>query len=344
MGRAEDIYSRILSEGEKSIDEFIINKQCEELFLDFKRSSDDGKGGNFNQNDRNNLAKAISGFGNSEGGVIVWGVYCSKDYNGADVAKAKHPISNITRFVSWLEGAVSGCTIPPHIRVKNHPIVIDKNDNGFALTYIPKSDNAPHQVVGKLQYYIRAGSSFVPTPHSVLAGMFGRRPQPHIIHKFITIPQKIENGIVDFEVGFIIQNKGLGIAKDLFLNISVISKLGSNCQLEFIPQKNIELWNANILFGRKMNMISKPDFRLSPESDVVPIAIHFSISPPFTQKLEIHCICGCDNAPSDKFIIENSPDKIDSLYKELILKVKDNDLYSLEEEEWTKFAENFLNI
>jgi hypothetical protein len=81
MDRAEEIFKRILDQGEAAIDNFILSRTSEELFLDFKRSSDKGTGPVLSQIDRNNLAKAISGFGNFEGGVIVWGVDCADDAN-----------------------------------------------------------------------------------------------------------------------------------------------------------------------------------------------------------------------------------------------------------------------
>ena len=71
MGRAEEIFQKLKREGEAAIDEFILSRQSEELFLDFKRSHDGGKGKRLHDRDLNNLAKAISGFGNSEGGVII---------------------------------------------------------------------------------------------------------------------------------------------------------------------------------------------------------------------------------------------------------------------------------
>ena len=187
MGRAEELFNKILAEKETAIYEFIRSRKAEELFLDFKRSSDNGSGNKLSQNDRNNLAKAISGFGNSEGGIIVWGVDCSQDIDGADVARTKIFIENPERFTSWLNSAISGCTIPPHQNVRNEPI-LTANNMGFVITLVPKSNNTPHQMVGKLQYYIRAGSDFVPTPHDVLAGMFGKRPQPHIMHQFLISP------------------------------------------------------------------------------------------------------------------------------------------------------------
>ncbi len=73
MGRAEDLYTTLVRDGEAAIDDMIARRQTEELFLDFKRSSDRGAGKRLSPDDRENLARAISGFGNSEGGVIVWG-------------------------------------------------------------------------------------------------------------------------------------------------------------------------------------------------------------------------------------------------------------------------------
>ena len=144
MSRAEDIFQKLIYFGEDAIDEFIINAQTEELFLDFKQAVSIGKNYNtLHRDDRKNLAKAISGFGNSEGGVIVWGVECSRDKEIGDVAKAKVKVKNVHRFLSWLESAISGCTIPSHNKVRNHIISCDKNGDGFVATYIPKSEITP---------------------------------------------------------------------------------------------------------------------------------------------------------------------------------------------------------
>ncbi len=225
--RSEEIFNRIVEKGEAAIDDFILTRTSEELFLDFKRSRDNANGRQLSQIDRNNLARAISGFGNSEGGVIVWGVDCSPDKQAADLAKSTIPLADAKRFQSWLEGAISGCTVPPHTHVRN-VAVCSPSGSGFVATHIPKSSAAPHQVVGELQYYIRAGSSFVPTPHSVLAGMFGRRPQPLVGIRYLTGSPKLVNESIHAEVGFVISNRGQGIATDIFLNASTWSTPGDN--------------------------------------------------------------------------------------------------------------------
>src|SRR5208283_2254318 len=103
MDRCHEIYDRMKRDRMTSVEEFIADRQSEELFLDFKRSSDNGSQPKLSTIDRNNFSKAISGFGNSAGGVIVWGIDCSKDGDGADVAKAIVPIVNPERYVGLLQ-------------------------------------------------------------------------------------------------------------------------------------------------------------------------------------------------------------------------------------------------
>lgn len=43
MSRAEDIFQKLIYFGEDAIDDFIVNLQTEELFLDFKQAVSTGK-------------------------------------------------------------------------------------------------------------------------------------------------------------------------------------------------------------------------------------------------------------------------------------------------------------
>jgi len=337
MERAEEFFNKILAEGEIAIDNFILSRKAEELFLDFKRSSDNGSGDKLSQTDRNNLAKAISGFGNSEGGIIIWGIDCSRDIDGADVARMKVYIENPIRFASWLNNAVSGCTIPPHQNVRNEPISIG-NDNGYVITYIPKSNNTPHQMIGKLQYYIRAGSDFVPTPHDVLAGMFGKRPQPHIIHQFLVSPIEVNQDSISLHVGIMLKNLGPGIASDVFLTCMIWHGIGDNCKLEF-DRSDPEIWYGNFSLGMHLSLISKSDLKLPPDAFWVPVTLHITIAPPINKKLSIEATVGCNNGRSYNFSFENTPDKIQELYEECMQKYDNNELEGLEYE----YANKILN-
>ena len=53
-----------------ALEGFIANRQSEHLQLDFKTVNS----ASLNREDRRTLAQAISGFANSSGGLVVWGV------------------------------------------------------------------------------------------------------------------------------------------------------------------------------------------------------------------------------------------------------------------------------
>ncbi len=340
MGRAEEVFSMIRTDGLASIREFIITRQSEELFLDFKRSSDNGAGDRISQTDRNNLAKAISGFANSEGGVLVWGIDCSPDDQGSDVAKSLFPLADAKRFRSWLEGAVSGSTIPPHSGVESIVVPDESGVKGYVAQLIPKSLNAPHQMILKRQYYIRAGSDFVPTPHDVLAGLFGRRPQPNVFHMFTTTSAKLVGDEVSFQVGFMIHNKGPGIATDVFITLMIVSTPGDRCKLEFdvADRRN---WTGQFSLGRILSLIAKPEQRLPPSSHFQPVVLKATLAPPFEHELKIKCMIGCTGAPCTEFFLGNDAQSIATIHKRFLSRARTE---ALHREDCRSFSSEVLNI
>jgi hypothetical protein len=315
MSRALDIYTKIKKDGEKAINEFILTQQSEELFLDFKRSAVNGDSTFLDSKDRNNLAKAISGCGNSEGGVIVWGIECKRGADGADLPNTKFPIKKAKRFVSFLENAISGCTIPPHSRVQNHAI-LQKYGDGFVATLIPKSDDSPLQYVVEKRYYIRAGSSFEQIPHDLLAGMFGRRPQPKVFTIFLYSTPEIIRNTIKVSVGFNLRNGGKVLARDLFLSVWIMSGPGKNTVIGFEPSDtNFQgYWSLS----RNYSVVSKPELRLPPVSQVQPVVLETTFAPPFEDELKIDISCGCEGGMLYKATLKNSPENINKVYDQIM--------------------------
>lgn len=335
MERCLEIYERIKTKGLAAIDEFIADRAAEDLFLDFKRSADNGSGGKLHPSDRKNLAKAISGFGNSEGGVIVWGIDCSADMkDGADVAHTKVPINNPVKFSSLLQGVISGCTVPPHSGVENQVISINEN-TGFVVTLIPKSNYAPHQMLPDKKYLIRAGSDFIPTPHDVLAGMFGKRPQPHVFQHFIcAVPELIDRSL-NLSFGIAIHNEGPGIAADVFCTCLIQYLPGDNSSARFerVDQSN---WGGSFEFGRQTCLISAPGFRLPPGANAQPVVIHLSLVPPFEGLLKISGTVGASGARQYSFSIECGADIIKKSYDLFVKKTAEKSLNNHEKHDLAK--------
>lgn len=313
MSRAEDLYQKLLREGVRAVDQLIADRQSEELFLDFKRSADNASGSKLHDNDRKNFARAISGFGNSEGGVLVWGVDCSQDRDGADVAHMKVPLLNAARFKSLLEGAVSGATIPPHARVQIAHVLEGTGPEGYVYCLIPRSNHLPHQSVARLQYYMRSGSDFVPVPHGVLAGMFGKSPQPHVFINYLSGPASLSGDQVRASLGFMLANDGPGVASDLFLSLTIVSVPGPNCKVSFeLPDQ--QNWTGNFSFGVKLALVSKSDYRLAPDALCQPAVMNVVLAPPFESSFRIKGIGGSGSSEPYRFDYEKPVDEVKALY------------------------------
>jgi len=312
MSRAEDIYERLVSGGAAAIDEFIVTRQFEELFLDFKRSADNGKGQSLHEHDRNNFGRALSGFANSEGGVIIWGVDCRSGADGADIARSKEPLVDCDAFASRLEGIVSGCTVPPCPRVRSVAIHSVKGGAaGFVATYVPKSARAPHQQVPDSRYFIRAGSSFLPAPHGVLAGLFGQRPEPFVYHSFLIEPVRCSaESVIDAAMAVVIESDGPGIARDIFVTLDVLSP-GRSTSIRMDHES--EAFDRFALLHFHSAVIAKESFRLPPGGRIRVFSLTLHLAPPFKYRWSFAMNYGCAGAPTRQHSIRHDPATIQNI-------------------------------
>ncbi len=141
----------------------------------------------------------------------------------------------------------------------------DESGTGFVVTHIPKSYLAPHQCLHKAQYYMRAGSSFFPVPHGVLAGMFGRVPQPEVFHMWISSPaQFLQDGSACFKIGLQLTNHSPVIARDAYLNLTIDPPGGKSTIAPKFP--DLQHWDVVRVLGCITQALAKGDFRLAPQS------------------------------------------------------------------------------
>lgn len=302
MDRAHDLFESLIAEGELGIDRLIGDRQSEELFLDFKRSNSDGAGKSLHVEDRTNLAKAISGFGNSEGGVIVWGVDCRIDAKGNDLPNAKRPLVDAAGFASRLESAVSGCTVPPHSNVRHHVISDANGPSGFVVTLVPRSPRQPHQTTRPLQYYMRAGSSFVVVPHGVMAGMFGRAPQPTLECRLhCQQASKESDGSLWVTFAFHLYSHGPVIATDLFASFTVDSFPSGSSRLDFQTGAR---WESTRTNPDKFAAVGEHGCRLAPEAFSEPIFIHMQLRNSIDVAIRLTGVAGAANSIPTRFAWE----------------------------------------
>ena len=183
MNGAEDLFRRIMADPKTEIEAMVKRRESEDTWLDFKAPDKEGGGW---AKVRDLFSKAVAGFGNTDGGVIIWGITTKKKKNlygdMVDAADGFSWIPDPVAVSSGLDNDVSRVTFPAHPGVVNKPLALWENESGVVVTYVPLCPHRPLQraLEGTKDFLMRAGDSFTDLPYQLLAGMFGRSPTPEL--------------------------------------------------------------------------------------------------------------------------------------------------------------------
>lgn len=331
MSRAKELFERFMSDKEKAIDWFVEERETETLFLDFKTSANGGNSAHLDNKDKATYAKAISGFGNSEGGVIVWGVDCRKDKGGTDAVVGRNPIVNPRRFAAHLNDLTKGRTIPPHNQVENEFFEAGSEGKGYVISYIPKCDFSPLQTVNRRDFYVRIGSSFEKASHAYLASQFGKRPQPVPTHTFtiFTAEPNRSNGSLTIQYAINIENNGAVLLRDAYLNVKVMEYFDGPSGLAF---KNFKIpgWTPFLRFGRFFSTSAEDSVKIQPISGMQVVVLVFTLQPPFKGGARIELTYGCRDSHVHHVVLESDGEKTAAVF--------DTKLKSLIEHRGTDFS------
>lgn len=197
----------------ETLQEWVTENRIEDLHIEFKeiRNID------LTSDDRKNFAKAISGFANSDSGIIVWGIEARKDQlTGVDGASNLKPIENAKTILTKFQSLTGQSTVPI-VEGVLHRFIHDgssNNNSGFIVTYVPRSDSIPHMAKnGENRYFKRSGDSFYVMEHFDLEDMFGRRQKPKL-EIVCELSQAEGYDTATEELKFFITNNGRAVAKN----------------------------------------------------------------------------------------------------------------------------------
>lgn len=216
------VYNEIIRKQWNGILEWKDDEAEETSYLEFKRKEDFSVH-KLSNKDKELLSKAISGFSNSYGGVIVFGIHATKDKTkeGPDKVRSITQISDIEKAQAYLERNIPNLTEPPVPGILVAPIKDPSDSNkGILVIYVPESYLSPHRARGGTEvqdrYYMRSSTETVIVPHAALAAMFGRRPPPRLIPKATL---QISLGSIQMRIW--IKNQGKGFARNVAAQFSV---------------------------------------------------------------------------------------------------------------------------
>lgn len=148
----------------------------ESIHREFKRFTDPKQ---FSSADRKQLAKAIAGFSNAEGGVFVFGPI-TRDEDGIDGVSEIQLIENLSQVSKKIRSLLPDAASPAVNGVEFKPVQSPRaSDSGVVAVLIPESDTTPHMAkLGVNQYTRRCSDTTRLMEHNEIADMFGKRPSP----------------------------------------------------------------------------------------------------------------------------------------------------------------------
>ena len=183
--RANSIWSALNSKGWDLLEEWKAQAEPESMHLEFKKGA--WQGDDARADDRKNLARTMSGFGNTEGGVLIFGV--STTTGKPDRFEDIEPISRVHEYAESLRKFMRDLTTPtiPGADIVALEDPADKT-RGVAVAYVPFNDAGPgpYRATGSIaaevkdRYYIRIANGTDVMSHQHLADRFGHTAPPQL--------------------------------------------------------------------------------------------------------------------------------------------------------------------
>jgi len=152
-----------------AIHRLVAEGQTESLHLEFKTLSEPS-GTRITRDDRRMIAKALCGFSNADGGVLILGVETTK-VDGLDVAKNLVPIENASRFASLLTAALPELLQPSNDQIQVQSIELC-GTAGVVIARVHASTDRPYMSVPANQFFRRTFDSTRTLDRSEIRDLF----------------------------------------------------------------------------------------------------------------------------------------------------------------------------
>lgn len=165
------------------------------------------------------IAKDVSAFANSSGGLLIYGVATKKDDKTAPESIEPLTPKNIETVLQVISSNIR----QPVLGIR-HKTVERDGKPVCLLIDVPASPAAPHQVVGDYRYYRRQGPNSLPMPHDLVELYFGRRlsPELRVQSDLAPIGDEVRGSDYSgtFRLNFVIENAGRRAARHTLLLVT----------------------------------------------------------------------------------------------------------------------------
>lgn len=222
------------------LEQMISGGEAESLYYECKAPSDPKVG----KDTRLHLAKACSGFANTNGGIIIYGMSTTKHgHSGLDVMTQLEPIGNVKSFAQQIENAIPSLTTPSFMcSVK----VVRQNASdtrGIVLVHIPKAQSDPVQSNVDSLFYYRSGDDFVVAPYEMIKRLFAATESPDLLpYCQDRILSKNADGM--WEIPVSVQNQSSAIGEHVKCVLKILNpELFESASCNFVDATSLNLGN-----------------------------------------------------------------------------------------------------
>ncbi|MFI5336512.1 MAG: RNA-binding domain-containing protein [Opitutales bacterium] len=162
------------------------------------------------------FSECLSGFANTQGGVLIFGLTCRKTASGVDQVSALSLVPSPEAIRSRLMELHHQASDPPVLGFEVFPIQHHEvPEQGFVVCYVPESEFKPHRAeLSGRKYLIRAGDDFVVPSVSLLRSLFHPTSQAAIVIEAVGDPSRTHPAITIY-----IKNRGNASARDVMLTV-----------------------------------------------------------------------------------------------------------------------------
>jgi hypothetical protein len=195
------LFDDLVQSGESGLNALITGRQQEHVQLDFKQKHDSSHG-SLNDDDKRTLGEALSGFSNSMGGLLIWGIDARKGPDNVDCAQRLVSIANIEQFSASVTSLVGQLLMPPTKASgsRQYPVMLIRAQAIFCLRLTAQSGGpiAPRQKAGEA-ISNEPATAFFEMEHYDIEDAFNRTHVPTLqfvwrIDKTVTFGRNGEGG------------------------------------------------------------------------------------------------------------------------------------------------------
>jgi len=202
------------------LEDLIKNGEAESLFLECKSPGEP----RLTKDQKNQLGMAISGFSNTAGGVVVYGLSTTKHkHTGLDVISQIEEIGLVSKLEQQVKNAIPVTTMPPVFGTETKIIKRQPHDSkGILLLHVPNSTGDPVQATHDNVFYIRTGDEFRPAPYEIIKRLFSAVDVPDL---FVRVDESLVELKEDssWSLPLTVNNRSTAIAEHVLISVTVMN-------------------------------------------------------------------------------------------------------------------------